>query len=303
MTPALLEDLPLLLIALAGFPIAALVVRRNWIAALLVAAGSLLGLFGWLLGVLFVPVVLGAALSGAVAPASAGRLENLYLGYENLVGAVSLAANVTGALVALGGRLRLAPRRPLSGAAGQGFRLGVLGTSMTSAVAAVLLVVLLATQSGHLASAVLGGSLHPRATPTPARSLDPGTYSAGRLHAPQSLGGQPLEPPSSRKEVAQARQERDQLSQSAGGAPAIVATYQGFISLQGVQGYLTADQYFAGSQVAYQDVGPVRCGTAGLTICFRSDPAQRLSVAVTQLGAVPSTAQLTNEAWRDLGGH
>lgn len=137
--------------------------------------------------------------------------------------------------------------------------------------------------------------------PTPLPEVNPGTYAAGTLRAPASLGGQPMTWSVTKADAAELRQDRDTLAQAAGG-PAIAVPY-GPIYLRAAQGYLTGQQFFGNTPATYGDFGPVRCGTITDTICFRSDPSQRLVVSVDSVGDAQQIADMTNDAWADLGGH
>ena len=148
---------------------------------------------------------------------------------------------------------------------------------------------------------IIGLTEHGTPRPTPIPRVNPGTYSAGSLRAPATLGGQPRTPTVTKTDAAELRQDRDVLARAAGG-PAIAVPY-GAIYLRAAQGYVTDEQFFGNSPATYGDFGPVRCGTITDTICFRSDPSQRLVVSVEEIGDPQQLAATTNEAWTDLGGH
>jgi hypothetical protein len=185
------------------------------------------------------------------------------------------------------------------------FLLGCLGSSAISAIGAIALVVLLVVAVQKLVLPAPGGhGSGPNPNPSPS-SLDPGTYAAGTLKAPANLKGVALSPPSTQKEVQNLKKSRDDFSQLAGGAPAIAADYGSLLDLlqlAAAQGYADPDQYFGSSQVKYQMVGPIKCGSQGITICIRSDKTQSLSVVVSGFSDVPTTAGAVAEAWKDFGG-
>jgi hypothetical protein len=193
-----------------------------------------------------------------------------------------------------------APRR------GRGrFAIGLLASSVISLVGAVALTVLLVVAAGHV---LLPNGASPRPSVSPS-SRDPGTYVAGRLRAPDTLTGTPLSPATTAEDVKNLQKARDEFSKAAGGAPAIAANYGHLVDLKqltGAQGYVDPDQFFAGSTVKYEMFDKVKCGTAMVSICIRSDQAQALAVVVSGLadsnGSGATMAGAVDEAWRDLGG-
>jgi hypothetical protein len=170
-----------------------------------------------------------------------------------------------------------------------------------------------------------GGPLHPAraASPSPATSssphppqavVDPGTYAAGTLKAPASLGRKPLEPPHTQEDAAALQKARDALSRAADGAPAIAAEYASRadvypIDLQAARGFTDPGTYVGGgssSSARYRTIGTVHCAMptgVALTVCIRTSRAPGLTVVVVAPSAKPAVVtSLVNEAWTDLGG-
>jgi hypothetical protein len=152
------------------------------------------------------------------------------------------------------------------------------------------------------------------ASPPPAAGGDPGTYQAGRLRVPRTLGGKPVQTPSSRSDVNSIRKQRDELSKVTGGAPAVSATYGqpgGLIgiTLVAAQGYTDPVAYMGTAspdRVKFSTHGQVHCATPvgiGIDICIRSEQAKALTVVVIAPADDPQqVAGLVEEAWSDLGG-
>lgn len=286
-----LENAASIVIAAIGLVTAiVLLALRSWLPGLLIGLGSLLDLAASLASVAFT-LVLGLLIQPGVDPDRARLVENVYLGGENVLGTIAMALLVAGALLAIRGRRARAPR-PVHAR----FGVGLAAVSVVSLGAAVVLGASALLNAPRAMHAVL-----PTATPTP--TIDPGTYSAGKLRAPRSLGGSALSPPGSDKDARDARQARDRFSSAVGGTPAIHATYGFLTILDAAQGYLSPDAYFGGSKVEYSTYGQVRCGTAGVSICIRSDQSQQLTVVVSDLAAPDKVAAMVDEAWRDEGGH
>lgn len=183
---------------------------------------------------------------------------------------------------------------------------GVLGTSALGLIGGIAIAVLVVMTVRQVILLPPGAHPHPIGQPT---ALDPGTYTAGKLKAPDSLNGVKLSPPTSQTEVKSLRDLRDKFSQSAGGSPAIAADYGQLLDLMeltAAQGYVDPDTYFGGSQVKYTTYGIVKCGSNGLAACIASDRSQSLSVVISGFsdssGTGANLARAVQEAWKDFGG-
>jgi hypothetical protein len=135
------------------------------------------------------------------------------------------------------------------------------------------------------------------------------THRAGTLQAPNFLGGHQLK--GSAADVNQERQARDGMSRTLGGRPAIAAAYDGGeptgVTLAAGQGYTDPIAYLKGHSSGTADVttfGPDKCVSPSRqeSLCIRTDRGQRLTVVVVAGLADGVVANLTDEAWRDLGG-
>lgn len=291
MTQLAIENAPSILISGVGVAAAiVLLVLRSWLAGIMIALGSLLNLVASVLSVAF-SLLIAFLLNPALGADRAHLIENVYFGAEDVMGTIAVALLVAGAVFAIWQPRARAPR-PV----GRRFGVGLAVWCAVSLAATVALGAAVAFNAPRAVSAVVP-------TPTPTPSLGPGTYAAGKLRAPQTLGGEALNPPTSAKEAADDRKARDEFSKSAGGAPAIHASYGFVTTLDAAQGYISADDYFDGSKVQYSTHGQVRCGSAGVSICIRSDQSQQLTVVVADIADPSKVAALVDEAWTDEGGH
>lgn len=311
--------IPSTVLALAGLVVATVLLRRRASAGLLAAAGSVLILVGNLLVLAAGPlgsVLIGLTFSGRMTSGRMGLIINAYSAFGSVVAAVAMALLIAAALVAMRGRPE--PRRLPPHVHGERFVVGLAYTSVATAVVAIAVLALGTLDAAHALGLTGGRAGHPSPSPSasaagcssglpnPSPPIDPGTYSAGTLQAPRTLHGECRSEPTTAREVKDTQQARNDFSTALAGRPAIFANYgslMNLLQLSAGQGYVTPEQYFAGSKVTYTTIGNVTCGTLAVTICLRSDATQQLTVAVSGFADPPVVAAAVDEAWHIEGGH
>lgn len=312
---SVIQSLPSMILGLVGLVVALVLIRRRWTVGVLAAASSLLILAADVLSIVFLPIhgiLVGFTLGGLIAADKLGFATRAYSTFNSLVSTAGMALLAWAALLAIRGRPAGAPRpRP---APGGRFFAGLAGWAAAGLVAAVAIAALLGYWGWQGLTASAGSRPHPKPSvngcPVPSNAIDPGTYTAGALRAPTKLSGKCLSPTTDAQAVADAKKARDQFSTSLGGAPSIFASYGTLVDIEQLyagQGFVTPEQYFADSKVKYETYGQVRCATLGLSICIRSDQAQKLTVVVSGFpnaqGNGADLAQAVEEAWTAEGGH
>ena len=202
------------------------------------------------------------------------------------------------------------------------FWTGLAASSAVSLIGAIVVGVLLARLPGgplHHPSGSASPSPAATSSPQPATGgarppLDPGTYAAGTLKAPPSLGRKPLDAPRTQEDAAALQKARDALSKATDGAPAIAADYASRrdpypIDLEAARGYTDPGAYVgtgSSPSVRLSTIGTVHCAKptgVDLTVCARASQSPRLTVVVVAPSGKPeAVTSLVNEAWKDLGG-
>lgn len=189
---------------------------------------------------------------------------------------------------------------------------GVLGAIALGVAAAVVIAVC----SVHILTATgPSGGTGTGATPTQ-RPVDPGTYSAGTLNAPDTLGGLDRLSVTQPSQVELLQSQRNALRQATG-KPAIAAEYgrtETFqvlpVLLVASSGYADPKQFLGSvgaNKVTFTTEGPDQCAVSGglAILCIRADQQTQLTVLVE--GTPPyvltphGAALLVDEAWKKLG--
>ncbi len=188
---------------------------------------------------------------------------------------------------------------------------GVLGGIALGVVAAIVIAVCgfhILTTPASAGSAGAG--------PIPSqRPLDPGTYSAGTLNAPDRLNELDRLTVTQPSQVELLRSQRDALRQATG-KPAIAAEYGRSATFQVLPVLLVASSGYAdpkqflgsvgANKVTLTTVGSDQCAVSGslAVLCIRSDPQKALTVAVEgtppYVGSARAAAALVDDAWKQL---
>ena len=156
------------------------------------------------------------------------------------------------------------------------------------------------------------------AGPTPSQQpINPQTYSAGTLVAPERLGGLSRLTVTQSSQAELLRSQRDALRQATG-KPAIAAEYGHSSTFQVLpvlllasSGYADPKQFLGtvdAGRLTFVTEGSDQCAAAGglAYLCVRSDQQKQLTVAVEgtppYIGSTHAASVMVDEAWKKLGG-